>query len=245
MNGAGALGALLLAAALPGAAAPAAAQLEARVRDVEDGAVRFGYEARPEVEVCDQQARLAIGLVAKQASVRGGDGRCRGGVGRGAIHACDEARVLGGATQDRLLVEAVSRIGIPVGRKCTRLGLRVVRVEDHLSAASRCPADGLGIAKALVADAHAKAQRPRAEQLAFIARLVEVPFARIELYLVLVVRPVLTIATRGRGEPDERTEQRVHHAHADVDQAHRFDDTACCVPSQAPSATLAQCACCR
>ena len=48
----------LVAAALPGAAAPAAAQLEARGRDVVDGTGRFGFAARPEVEVCDQGVRM-------------------------------------------------------------------------------------------------------------------------------------------------------------------------------------------
>ena len=105
-----ALAALLAAAALPGAAAPAAAQLEARVAEVEYGTVRFGYAARPEVEVCDQGVRMGdshmwwrshrdreratncrFGFVEVELRVR--DGRVRevelvrgaGGPGRGTV----------------------------------------------------------------------------------------------------------------------------------------------------------------
>src|SRR5581483_1455167 len=78
--------------------------------------------------------------------------------GEGAIHAGDVAGVFGGAAKDGFFVKGIGRVG-EGGRHISSLFPRMeMRVEDHLRAPARGPADGFGVAPSLVADRDAECQ---------------------------------------------------------------------------------------
>lgn len=67
---------LMLAAGVLLAPRAAAAQLAQEVADLRDGTVRFGYDARADVEICDQGIRMGDNHMRWQ--MRGGDYRATG-----------------------------------------------------------------------------------------------------------------------------------------------------------------------
>lgn len=140
---------------------------------------------RVEIEVGDEQAALAVGLVREQRPVRASHRGSRGRSRDCGVDGREPARILRRAAEHGLLVEAVARVGEGRGTEGSRLGLVEVRVHDEPCAPPRRPPNGLGVAPALVANDDPERQRPDAEPTPPGPRRVGRVLGRVELHFVL------------------------------------------------------------
>ena len=158
---------------------------------------RFG-----QVEVGNEQARLAVRLPAEHGPVGARHSGGAGGAFDGAVDGGEEAGIFGGAAEGGLLVEGVGGIGEGRRAIAAGLGLVVVRMEDHLRAAEGGPANGLGIAPAFVANGDAEGQRAGLEDATLGAGRVAGLFGGVELDLVLKAADPAVGVDDQRGEPE-------------------------------------------
>src|SRR6185295_7196512 len=86
------------------------------------------------LDVRDEQAFLAVGLVAEKRPVGTRDRRRRRRSGARVVDGREVARVLGGATQDGVLVEGVRGIAVADGPITVGLRLVELRMEDDVRA---------------------------------------------------------------------------------------------------------------
>ena len=109
-----------------------------------------------EVEIGEEQPRLAVRLEAEQRAVRTSDRRGGAGALARAIHRSEVAGVLRRATEHRLLVERVAGIGECGRAVASGFGDMRMRVKDDLRTPAGGPPHGLGISPAFMADHHAE-----------------------------------------------------------------------------------------